>query len=476
MCGIVGICQKDNVAEDLFEALKKLQHRGHDSAGISVFKDRFYIYKKSGNVKDIFTEDILKNLKGNSGIAHVRYATQGYNNEEEAQPFFVSYPFGISMVHNGNITNRKEIQKKLENNFFSIKRTNDIELILFTFANELKRMNLNDISATNIFNALDNTVKTLKGAYSVITLIGNKGMLAFKDAYGIRPLVFGKKNKVDGVSYMFASETVALDTLGYEIIKELQPGEAVFIDKDNQVHYKILNSQKKEKFCIFEYIYFAKPESVIKGRLVAKERELYGRLISEKLKERNLSADMVTDIPETAYFSALSLAEKVNLPYKRVIIRNTNSQRSFIQYDKENRMKVLNEKFWIIKEFVKNKKIILVDDSIVRGSTAKHIIKLLREAGADKIYMVSASPMIKYPCVYGIDMSIGSELIAFEKNISEVKKILDADELFYLDLSDLKKLYENFDFCDACFSGNYPGEITLNDIKTIESERISVKN
>ncbi len=478
MCGIVGFCNETKfVSKKIFKSLKILQHRGSDSCGISTFDNRFYIHKKSGKVRDVFNEQILNKLKGKSGIGHVRYATQGENNDEEAQPFFISYPFGISMVHNGNITNRKEIQKKLENQFFSIKRTNDVELILFTLANELKKINLSDINENDIFNALEVTQNTLKGAYSVISLIGNKGMLAFKDEYGIRPLVFAKKvNENNNISYGFASETIALTRLGYEIIKELKPSEAIFIDNHGNIHSKILKKEKKEKICIFEFIYFAKPESVINNLSIAKEREKYGELIANSLKKYNIKADFITEIPETAYFSAISLSKSLNIPYKKVIIKNNNIGRSFIQPNQKSRESILQEKFTIIEEFIKDKIIVVVDDSIVRGTTAKHIIKLMKIAKAKKIYMISSSPMIKYPCVYGIDMSISSELIANNRTKNEIKDILGVDELFYLELSDLKEFYKEYNFCDACFSGKYPTNITIKEIKEIERKRLINKN
>ncbi len=475
MCGIVGFCnEKEAVSKKIFKSLNILQHRGSDSCGISTFENRFYTHKKSGKVREVFNNEILNKLKGKSGIGHVRYATQGANNDEEAQPFFISYPFGISMVHNGNITNRREIQKKLENQFFSIKKTNDVELILFTFANELKKINLSDINENDIFNALTIAQNTLKGAYSVISQIGNKGMLAFKDQHGIRPLVFGRKIYSNNhISYGFASETIALTRHGYEIIKELQPSEAIFIDNYGNIHSKILKKEKKEKICIFEYIYFAKPESIINNLSIAKEREKYGELIADSLKKHNIKADFITEIPETAYFSAISLSKALNIPYKKVIIKNNNIGRSFILPNQKSRETVLQEKFTIIEEFVKDKVIVIVDDSIVRGTTAKHIIKLMKIAGAKKIYMISTSPMIKYPCVYGIDMSISNELIAHNKNKEEIRDILGVDELFYLELNDLKNFYKNYNFCDACFSGNYPTDISLNDIKQIETERLN---
>jgi len=478
MCGIIGFCnEEENVSKKIFKSLKLLQHRGSDSCGISTFNNRFYTHKKSGKVRDIFNDKILNKLKGSSGIGHVRYATQGENNDEEAQPFFISYPFGISMVHNGNITNRKEIQKKLENQFFSIKKTNDVELILFTFANELKKINLSDINENDIFNALKITQNTLKGAYSVISLIGNKGMLAFKDKLGIRPLIFGKKKyKNNKVSYGFASESIALTSLGYKIIKELSAGEAIFIDNNGKIHSKTLQKEeKKEKICIFEYIYFAKPQSVINKLSVAKEREKYGELIADSLRKHNIKADFITEIPETAYFSAISLSNSLNIPYKKVIIKNNNIGRSFIQPSKKERESLLQEKFTVIEEFIKGKTIIIVDDSIVRGTTAKHIVKLMNIAKAKKIYLVSTSPMIKYPCVYGIDMSISSELIANNRSKQEIKEILGISELFYLDLNELKNFYKEYNFCDACFSGNYPTNISYKEIKKIEIERLELK-
>ncbi|RLC45477.1 MAG: amidophosphoribosyltransferase, partial [Candidatus Cloacimonadota bacterium] len=472
--GILGIYGYEDISDDLVFGLTALQHRGQDSAGILTFDNNFHLRKGLGLVSSVFTQK--KQLTGYCGIGQVRYATQGTIDLLNAQPFVVNYPLGLGMVHNGNVINFAEIKKLLyEEHHRLLETSNDIELILYTFASELESKNLMNLSLNDIFSSVEATQRKIKGAYSTISIIANKGFLVFNDPYGIRPLVMGQKKTSKGIVYAFASESTCLDYLEYELLQDLKPGEAIFIDKDRNVHKKICYS-KGAAFCVFEYIYFAKEDSIIHNRLVATERVKMGKLLAKNIKMSGFKPDIVIDIPSSAYFFASGLAEELGISYRRGLAKNNHIGRSFISPTKKTREVMVQQKLNPIRDIIKGKKIAVVDDSIVRGITSKYIVNLLRQRGAKEIYFISASPPIKYPCVYGIDMSVKQELIARNYDLDDIADYIGADALIYQSIDDIKSLYHDLPCCYACFSGDYPIEKTKEFLGQIEQERLCSKH
>lgn len=476
MCGIVGFIGYDDVVYDAVFGLTALQHRGQDAAGIVTFKDSFRMKKGLGLVNDVFQEKHLTRLQGNIGIGHVRYTTQGTNDLENAQPFAANYPFGMAMVHNGNVTNFKELRKSLYEDYYILpETTNDLELILYTLASELQTKKLKNITVNDIFDSVVATQKKVKGAYATITLIANHGLLAFCDPNGIRPLTLGKRMTKEGPVYGFVSESSCFDCLEYELIEDLQPGQMVFIDMDMKVH-KRDGHHKTQSFCVFEHIYFAREDSVIHNKLVATERVRMGRQLAKKVKQAGLEPDIVIDVPSSGYFAASGLAEELNIPYRRGFVKNSHIGRSFISPTQKERENIVKKKLNPIKAVVEGKKIAVVDDSVVRGTTSRRIVRILKQAGAKEVYFISAAPPIKHPCVYGIDMSISTELIAAKKTPEEIAAYIQADAMIYQDLDDLKELYKDIPACYACFTGDYPVEGSKKVLEEIEEARLLAKH
>ncbi len=451
MCGIAGIYSFENINVDLLTALTSLQHRGQDAAGVLLFNKKFLLKKGLGLVKDVFNDESILNLNGNVGIGHVRYTTQGENTEESAQPMFINYPIGIGMAHNGNVTNTAELKNILFEKYHYIpKTTNDLELLLYLFTANL---NINELTIENIFESVKYVQSIAKGAYSVLTIISDFGMLAFTDNNGIRPLLLGKKEFNSKISYCFSSESSSLDLLNYNVIKNMKGSEIVFIDKNFNIHSTV-SEKGKQHFCIFEYIYFSRADSIIFNKSVAAERIKMGKLLANQIKEKNLKIDVIVDVPKSGYFAAVGLSEELNIPHKRALIPNDYIGRSFILPKQSQRESVIKQKFSIIKDVIENKNVALVDDSIVRGTTAKYIVKQLKNYGAKNVYLISAAPPLKFPCFYGINISTKEELIANKFNIEELKNYFGADDVIYQDLKSIKSLLgENF--CEACFTGKY---------------------
>ncbi|MEA1986723.1 MAG: amidophosphoribosyltransferase [Candidatus Marinimicrobia bacterium] len=471
MCGIIGINSNQNISSEIIHGLTAMQHRGQDSAGIVTFDGNFKIKKGAGQVSSVFHNVDMDKLKGNCGLGHVRYATIGSTEAIDAQPFSVNYPFGLAMVHNGNVINFNSLRKKLNREKRLIDTSNDVELILYAFAASLEKKDIHKISVDDIFETVEEVQNSVKGAYSVLTIIANQGFLAFTDSHGIRPLIMAKKETENGLTYAFASETSVFDYLGYEVMRDLEAGEAVYIDKDNKIHSKILKQEKKA-FCVFEYIYFAREDSIFHNRLVASERVKMGKRLSENLEKSGVKPDIIIDVPNSAYFFASGLAEKVGIPYRRGLAKNRFIGRSFITPNQKERESVVKQKLNPIKDIVKNHKIAVVDDSIVRGTTSRHLINLLKKYGAKEVYFISASPPVKYPCIYGIDMSVKKEMIASDKNNSQIAKSLNAESVIYQSLEDLQDMYSDLPICDACFSGNYPTGISEDVLEQIEAEKL----
>ncbi len=471
MCGIIGITGTQKVVADLIYGLLTLQHRGQDSAGIITFDKMFHTKKGKGLVSEVFNEKHYERLKGNIGIGHVRYTTHGTDTIQNAQPISTNYPYGIAMVHNGNVTNFKEMNRVLYEDYHVLPTsTNDLEILLYTFAAELKNKDLKNLSVKDIFDAVKITQRKVEGAYAVIGIIANHGLLAFMDPYGIRPLILGKKETENGISYGFASENITFDHLGYEVIRDLQPGEIVYIDEQQQVHSTI-GHREKQHFCVFEYMYFAREDSIFYESNVAGKRVRLGRSIAKQFIEKNIQPDIIIDVPSSGYFAASGLAEALGVPHHRGLVKSNYIGRSFIAPKQSEREDMVNKKLNPIKKTINGKKVAVVDDSIVRGTTSKHIVELLRHAGAKEVYFVSAAPPVKHPCVYGIDMSVKTELIANKMNVDEIKEYIGADALFYFDLAELPEVFNKVSICDACFTGNYPTPDVEKILEDIEEDR-----
>jgi amidophosphoribosyltransferase len=473
MCGILGICGFEDVSNELVNGLVSIQHRGQDAAGVLTYNDgRFRMHKGTGHVPQVFKDVDMSKLEGNIGLGHVRYATIGSTEAIDAQPFAVNYPFGIAMVHNGNVINFVKLRKVLNDQFHRMVETsNDVELLLYTFAAYLQEKNLSKIGLEDLWETVAFVQETVKGAYSCITYIKGQGFLAFTDPYGIRPLMMGKKVTEKGTKYIFTSETAVFDYLGYDYLRDLEAGEAVFIDMDNQLHSKILK-RKKDAFCVFEYIYFAREDSIFRNRVVATERVRMGKALKDRIDESGVKPDIIIDVPNSAYFFASGLAEMIDAPYRRGLAKNRFVGRSFITPNAELRKRVVRQKLNPMKDIIAGRKIAVVDDSIVRGTTSRHIVHMLKEYGAKEVYFVSASPPVKYPCIYGIDMSVKKELIAANCTVDEIAESLGCEKVIYQTVEGLRDLYHDLPICDACFSGEYPTGITQEILDQIESEKL----
>jgi len=479
MCGIIGLHLKKPAIAELYEGLFMIQHRGQDQAGIYTFaNNKIYKRKGSGLVGEIFDIKSLKKLKGNIGIGQVRYPTVGGGDSSDAQPFSTDHPYGIMMVHNGNVSNYDEIKKELiEKDLQLVNSGCDVEVILQVFADALRKQKVGkDLKKEEIWKAVEEVYKRVKGSYSVVCHIANQGMLAFRDPHGIRPMIWGTRKKELFEEHCFSSESVVLDYLNFEIKRDIKPGEAVFIDKNDKVHEKqILN--KKQHLCIFEFIYFARPDSLIDDIYVQKARYNMGKKLAPQIKESKLKIDAVLPVPDSSRWSALGLSEALGKPYREGLVKHRYVGRTFIMPGQEVRKKSIKRKFGINIAEVKDKNILLVDDSIVRGNTSRKIIELVRSAGAKKVYMASVSPTLISPCPYGVDLASKKEFIANDFTIEEIRQSIGADALFYQTIKNLEKSCETesgkeMNFCTACLSGKYPTpEITKEKLEKMEIAR-----
>lgn len=478
MCGIVGFVNQESVFNTLITGLTALQHRGQDAAGIVTFDKKIHEKKGQGLVQQIFEADDLESLSGDMGIGHVRYTTQGTNEVKNIQPITLHYPFGIAMAHNGNVTNADVVRAQLTDLYqIQPQSNNDLELILYTLVAALQEVAGLQFSPTQILTAIAHTQQKIEGAYATIGLIANVGLIGFCDPSGIRPIALGKKQTPEGTTtYGLVSETTCFDYLGYELVDYLQPGEMILIEQDGTIHRQI-GIQRKQHFCVFEFIYFAREETSFFGKLVAEQRMEMGHLLAKKIKAANLSPDVVIDVPSSGYFSAVGLATALGIPHRRGLVKNKYFGRSFILSKQSERTQVVQQKFNCIDTIIANKKVAVVDDSIVRGTTSRHIVQLLKKAGAKEVYFVSAAPPIVHPCIYGIDISISTELIARQKTIAAIQAYIEADALIYQDLEDLKGLFDglNIKICTACLSGQYPTPNAAEATKRIEKERLKDK-
>ncbi|PIQ77990.1 amidophosphoribosyltransferase [Candidatus Peregrinibacteria bacterium CG11_big_fil_rev_8_21_14_0_20_46_8] len=478
MCGIIGISSHSKVVQELYDGLMVLQHRGQDAAGIATYENRFHLKKGNGLVRDVFGVKHMYRLKGTIGIGHVRYPTAGCaDSAEEAQPFYVNSPYGIALIHNGNLTNYEELSEQVtKDNRRYLNTKSDSEVLVNVVADELNKIGGKELKPEDVFKAMKGVYGRLKGGYAVIAMIANRGLLAFRDPNGIRPLIFGKRETPLGDEYMFASESVALNTLDFKVIRDVQPGEVIYIDPKYELHSKQI-VQPKWAPCIFEYVYLARPDSVIDGVNVYNSRIRMGRVLAQQIKQamlKGLEIDVVVPVPDTGRSPAFEIAAEIRVPYREGLIKNRYIGRTFIMPGQEIRKRSIKYKLNTIPKELKGKKVLLVDDSIVRGNTSRKIVEIVREAGAEKVYFASAAPQLINPCVYGVDMPTRKEFIANKLNIEQITKAINADAVFYQTMKDLVDSVraENPNltgFCAACMDGKYPTpDITEKVLQRVE--------
>jgi len=464
MCGIIGIVGKQTVTPSIYDALTILQHRGQDAAGIATLEgQRIHLFKGNGLVRDVFPRSELQKLQGNVGIGHVRYPTAGSSKLDESQPFYVNSPYGIVLGHNGNLINTASLKKELfDSDRRHLNTESDSEVLLNVFAHELQSINSDDLKPSDVFKAVDGLHRRCVGAYSVIALIAGKGVLGFRDRHGIRPAVLGYRDTDKGREYAIASESVALDVLDFTLMRDLRPGEAVFITLDGQLHTHESPLAEAASPCIFEYVYFARPDSMLDDISIYKARLRMGQALARKILREwpDHDIDVVIPVPDTSRTAALPLAYELDVKYREGFIKNRYIGRTFIMPGQEERKRSVRQKLNAIDLEFRNKNVLLVDDSIVRGTTSRQIIQMARDAGARKVYFASASPPVRYPNIYGIDMPAPSELIASGCDEKEIEAKLGADRLIYQELDDLvdacKEGNEGITrFDTSCFSGEY---------------------
>ena len=485
MCGIVGVISKAPVNQLIYDALLLLQHRGQDAAGIVTMQGtKCFMHKARGMVRDVFRTRNMRGLPGTVGLGQVRYPTAGNAySEEEAQPFYVNAPFGIVLVHNGNLTNAPTLKQEL----FAVDRRHintdsDTEVLLNILAHELEVAGRNlPLSPEEVFNAVRAVHKRLKGSYAVVALIAGYGLLAFRDPYGIRPLCFGEGSPADGDAVMVASESVAIEGTGHQVTRDVAPGEAIFVDMQGTVHARQCADTHSLNPCMFEFVYLARPDSVMDGVSVYQARLNMGETLAQRLISTMPpnEIDVVIPIPESSRPSAMQLAQKIGKPYREGFVKNRYVGRTFIMPGQGVRKKSVRQKLNAIGVEFKGRNVLLVDDSIVRGTTSKEIVQMARDAGARKVYMASAAPPVRFPNVYGIDMPTKDELIAHNRSIEEIRQFIGADVLIYQDVAAMKRvvgalnpLIESFEA--SCFDGHYiTGDVSLADFDAIAEQRKS---
>jgi amidophosphoribosyltransferase len=486
MCGIVGVISPGPVNQLIYDALLLLQHRGQDAAGIVTMQDtKCFMHKARGMVRDVFRTRNMRGLPGNVGLGQVRYPTAGNAySEEEAQPFYVNAPFGIVLVHNGNLTNAQALKKEL----FDIDRRHintqsDTEVLINVLAHELEQA-VRDLplSPQAVFNAVRAVHKRIKGSYAVVALIAGHGLLAFRDPFGIRPLSFGDGQGGDGGrTLIVASESVAIEGTGHKVIRDVAPGEAVFIDTQGGLHTQQCADNPSLNPCMFEYVYLARPDSIMDGISVYQARLNLGETLAQRLISTMPPSDIdvVIPIPESSRPSAMQLAQKIGKPYREGFVKNRYVGRTFIMPGQGVRKKSVRQKLNAIGVEFKGRNVLLVDDSIVRGTTSKEIVQMARDAGARKVYMASAAPPVRFPNVYGIDMPTSEELIAHNRSIEEIRQFIGADALIYQDVAAMKRVVGALNpaikgFEASCFDGNYiTGDVSAEDLSSMAAQRSS---
>ncbi len=481
MCGIIGIVGHDNVNQELYDGLTVLQHRGQDAAGIVTCDNgRLFLRKDNGLVRDVFHTRHMLRLVGSMGIGHVRYPTAGCFSSAESQPFYVNSPFGISLAHNGNLTNAIELKRDLfRADRRHINTDSDSEVLLNVFAHELQQQGKLKITADDVFAAVAGVHRRCRGAYAAVAMITGHGIVGFRDTHGIRPAVFGQRETARGMEYIIASESVAIDSLGFELVRDIAPGEAVYIDTEGQLHTRQCADDPQLNPCIFEHVYFDRPDSIIDSISVYKARLRMGEALAKKIERifPDHDIDVVIPIPDTSRTSALQLSNATGVLYREGFIKNRYIGRTFIMPGQKQRKKSVRQKLNAIELEFKGKNVLLVDDSIVRGTTSKQIIQMARAAGANKVYFASAAPPVRYPNVYGIDMPSVNELVGHDRDDKQIAEAIGADWLVYQDLDDLIETARHGNpevrkFDTSVFDGNYvTGDITRDYLDFIEGRR-----
>jgi len=490
VCGIIGVVGKQgyHVNQLIYDGLTVLQHRGQDAAGIMTeFEGQFRLRKSTGLVPNIFYSRHMQRLQGHIGIGHVRYPTAGTSSKAESQPMYVNSPYGLSIAHNGNLTNAVELRQILRDKHFRHMNTkSDSELLLNILAVELTKFS-SDLSINGephlnietVFNAISALNDYVKGGYACVSLISGYGLLAFRDPNGIRPLIFGKRESDDGTEWVVGSESVAITALGFEIERDLEPGEAIFISSSGHLFTQMCAKETSRNPCIFEYVYFARPDSVIDGISVYEARLNQGKLLGERIKREwpDHDIDAVIPIPDSGRIAALQMANTLGVPYREGFVKNRYVGRTFIMPGQALREKSVRRKLNTIENEFKGKNVLLVDDSIVRGTTSKQIVEMARESGASKVYFASAAPPVRYPNVYGIDMPATTEFVAHGRSIDEINTHIKSDRLFYQSLEDLEESTlmvapQDIVFDSSCFNGVYvTGDITEEYLKDLHDQR-----
>jgi amidophosphoribosyltransferase len=483
MCGIAGIVSHSPVNQMLYDALLLLQHRGQDAAGIAINSGRkFSMHKANGLVRDVFRTRNMRSLIGNSGIGQVRYPTAGSaSSEEEAQPFYVNAPFGIIMAHNGNLTNVEQLKIEMfRNDRRHLNTDSDSEVLLNVLAHEIQESTSGlSLDADSIFKAVSMLHKRVRGSYAVVAQIAGHGLLAFRDPYGIRPLCIGFNDTDKGPEYLIASESVALEGMGFRFLRDVHPGEAIFIDLDGKLYNRQCAENPTMNPCAFEFVYLARPDSIIDGASVYATRLKMGEYLADKVRREFTSGDIdvVMPIPDSSRPAAMELALKLNLDYREGFIKNRYIGRTFLMPGQAVRRKSVRQKLNAIASEFKGKTVLLVDDSIVRGTTSREIVQMARDSGAKRVIFASAAPPVKFPNVYGIDMPTRNELIAYGRTDEEVCREITADALVYQDVEDLRRsisaanpILKSFEA--SCFDGHYiTGDISNEYLDRLENAR-----
>ena len=480
MCGIVGIVGRSNVNQDLYDALTALQHRGQDAAGIFTCDLKIHQRKANGLVRDVFQAHHMQALRGRMGIGHIRYPTAGGASADEAQPFYVNSPYGIALAHNGNLINARSLGEEMfRDDLRHVNTESDSEILLNTFASELARAHRLALDQDTIFDAVTSIHRRCLGGYAAVALIFGYGVVAFRDPCAIRPICFGVRETVEGTEYMVASESVALDALGFERVRDLAPGEALIITERGEVHTRRCVEEPRHAPCIFEYVYLARPDSIIDEISVYKARLRMGEALAQKIVREwpDHDIDVVIPIPETSRTACLPLAYDLGVKYREGFIKNRYVERTFIMPGQSQRMRSVRRKLNAIGLEFEGKNVLLVDDSIVRGTTSQQIIQQARDAGARRVYFASAAPPVRYQNVYGIDMPVTGELVAFNRGEEDIARAIGADRLIYQSLDGLVDAVQRGnprlrEFDTSCFTGEYvTGGVSRSYLERIAEHR-----
>lgn len=480
MCGFISIFgpPESDVIHDVINGLVAIQHRGQDAAGAVAFKDKFQAKKGLGLVREVFGEKHLLRLRGPLAVGHVRYPTVGFGEDTDVQPFWLDYPVGVAMAHNGNVTNFHELKRTyFGNRKITLGSDCDLEVVLYVFADALMRRTKDKVDIDDVEAGVREVFEKVKGAYSVVG-VTTDGMYAFRDPFGIKPCILGKRESDEGTYYAVASESVVLDVAGYEIVRDLEAGEMLWIGEDRVPQFRKIG-QKPHRPCIFEYVYFARPDTFLDGVSVYEARMEMGRRMATRFRETGLEADVVIPVPESARTAAQTMAEALDLRCREGFVKNRYVGRTFIMPNDEARQATIRAKLNPIRSEFEGKRVIIMDDSIVRGNTSRHMVKIARDMGAAKVYFASYSPPLQFPCLYGIDMATKREFIARDRTDEEIATEIGADAVVYQTVDQMEEAVRasgngDLQFCKACFEGEYPtGDITEQMLSDIEKDRVA---